>query len=193
MNNRLLLSGRIRLGRIQSGRVQTGFVKSGSERLGFVRLSRARWGRVHFLVALLLASLSTIGNADTEFAVENHKGKIVYVDFWASWCIPCRASFPFMQEMSEKYGESLVIAAINVDESRADADQFLEEFTVNFDIVYDPKGALAESFDVKGMPTSYLFDRQGNLLGSHLGFRKNDIAKLEEAIANAINTAGVDR
>ncbi len=203
MNKKLLLPRFARLGCIQLGCIQSNHFKQGRAQLSVVTTGRAQMAQVRrgrgqsswarFLAAFLLASLSTIGSADTEFSVENYKGKIVYVDFWASWCIPCRASFPFMQEMSEKYGDSLVIAAINVDESRADADQFLEEFTVNFDIVYDPKGALAESFDVKGMPTSYLFDREGNLLGSHLGFREKDMTTLEETIANAINTAAEDR
>lgn len=143
----------------------------------------------NLVVALLLTLLSTNVFSDTEFDIGNHKGKIVYVDFWASWCTPCRASFPFMQDMAEKYGDDLVIKAINVDESRADADQFLENFTINFDIVYDPQGALAESFDVKGMPSSYLYNREGQLIGSHIGFKRKDISKLEEAITNAINMA----
>ena len=188
MNKKLLLTAFIRLFCVTSDRVQSVRIQP-----KVVTADRVQWVCARVFLALLLVSVSTIGSADTEFSVKNYKGKIVYVDFWASWCIPCRASFPFMREMSEKYGESLVIAAINVDEIRADADRFLEDFTINFDIVYDPEGAIAQAFDVQAMPTSYLFDREGNLLGSHLGFRKKDIAKLEESIANAINTAGVGR
>ncbi|MFK7997155.1 MAG: TlpA family protein disulfide reductase [Granulosicoccus sp.] len=139
------------------------------------------------IVALLLSPLASVASTDTAFNLENYKGKVVYVDFWASWCTPCRASFPFMQNLSELSGESLVVVAINVDESRDDAEKFLEQFDVNFEIVYDPDGELATSFDLKGMPTSYLFDRNGQLIGSHIGFRKKDIGKLETAIANAID------
>lgn len=121
------------------------------------------------------------------FDLEKHRGKIVYVDFWASWCTPCRASFPFMQEMVEKYGEDLVITAINLDKSREDAAQFLSAFNVNFDIVYDPDGDLAKEFKLKGMPTSYLYDRSGKLLGSHIGFKNKDAASLEQAITRAIS------
>ena len=92
-----------------------------------------------------------------------------------------------MQKMAEEHGDSLVIAAINVDKNRPDAELFLEQFEINFDIVYDPEGALAESFDVKGMPTSYLYGRDGQLIGSHVGFKKKDISNLQAAIANAIN------
>jgi len=140
------------------------------------------------LAAVLLSSLASPLSADSGFSLENYTGKVVYVDFWASWCTPCRASFPFMQEMAEQYGDSLVIAAINVDKSRDDADQFLEQFDVNFDIFFDPEGALAEFFEVKGMPTSYLYDREGQLIGSHIGFKKKDIGSLETAIANAVNS-----
>ncbi len=72
-------------------------------------------------------------------------------------------------------------------DAKFDADQFLEQFEINFSIVYDSEGALAKSFDVTGMPTSYLYDRDGQLIGSHIGFKKMDIGKLETAIANAIN------
>ncbi|MFK7890864.1 MAG: TlpA family protein disulfide reductase [Granulosicoccus sp.] len=129
----------------------------------------------------------SIVHADADFDISKHSGKVVYVDFWASWCAPCRASFPFMKDMAEKYGDSLVVVAINVDKDRKDADQFLQQYDVNFDIVYDPAGGLAEKFEVKGMPTSYLYDRQGQLLGSHIGFKKKDIERLEAAIKDAIN------
>lgn len=139
-----------------------------------------------FICFLLPQLVPPIVSADDDFDLEQFKGKVVYVDFWASWCIPCRASFPFMQNMAEKYGDSLVITAINVDRKRSDADQFLEQFNVNFDIIYDPQGSLAESFDVKGMPTSYLYDRDGHLVGTHIGFKQKDIDKLEAAIVNVI-------
>lgn len=139
-----------------------------------------------FFLAVLCLSFSSV-RADTDFDISNHAGKVVYVDFWASWCAPCRASFPFMKDMAEKFGDSLVIVAINVDKDRNDAEQFLQQYDVNFDIVYDPAGSFAEKFEVKGMPTSYLFDKQGQLLGSHIGFKKKDIERLEAAIKDAID------
>jgi YD repeat-containing protein len=140
------------------------------------------------LAAILLSSVSSATISDTGFDLESYRGKVVYVDFWASWCTPCRASFPFMQDMADEHGDSLVIIALNVDKSRTDADQFLDQFDINFDIVYDPRGELAESFNVKGMPTSYLYDREGKLIGSHIGFKNKDINSLKTAIANAVNS-----
>jgi len=138
------------------------------------------------LLAILISWHASPIWANDGFTLRDYRGKVVYVDFWASWCIPCRASFPFMSEMVDKYGDDLAIIAINVDEDGDDAAEFLSAFTTNFEIVYDPQGKLAESFDVKGMPMSYLYDRDGNLLGTHIGFRKKDRKTLEQVISDAI-------
>lgn len=89
--------------------------------------------------------------------------------------------------MADKYGDDLVITAVNLDKIREDAEQFLSAFTVNFDIVYDPEGKLAKEMELKGMPASYLYDRSGRLIGSHIGFKKKDAAALEQAIVTAIS------
>lgn len=136
------------------------------------------------LISLFLAPLNLA--AQDDFNVDTHRGKVVYVDFWASWCAPCRASFPFMQDMATQYPDDLVVVAINVDKQRSDAEKFLEEFSTDFDIVYDAPGDLAKAFKLKGMPTSYLYNRSGELIGSHIGFKLKDIDKLEQAIAIAI-------
>lgn len=141
-----------------------------------------------FLCLLISPWLAATTTAEEAFDLQNYKGKVVYVDFWASWCAPCRASFPFMHDIAEKYRDSLVVVAINVDKERKDAEEFMNDFDINFDIVYDPAGSLATSFDVKGMPTSYLYDRQGNLMGSHIGFKNKDINRLEAAIVQVIDS-----
>ena len=125
------------------------------------------------------------------FDLQNHAGKVVYIDFWASWCVPCRASFPFMADMHEQFGEQLVIVAINVDENKRDALEFLTSFNVPFEIVYDAQGELAEGFAIPGMPTSFLFDREGTLLLRHVGFRKSTSDDLRQAIAEAVHGAGM--
>jgi cytochrome c biogenesis protein CcmG, thiol:disulfide interchange protein DsbE len=115
------------------------------------------------------------------------KGKIVYVDFWASWCGPCKQSFPWMNEMHVKYASrGLEIVAINVDVKPADADRFLLTTPAKFSVVFDPKGLTPKQFDVKAMPTSYLLDGDGKVLLVHAGFRDADRAALEAAIDNAL-------
>ena len=118
-----------------------------------------------------------------DFDLANLRGKVVYLDFWASWCKPCKKSFPWMTEMKEKYVEQgLEVVAINLDKDRSLADTFLKEFNVNFIVAFDGEGDTAERYKLRGMPSSYLIGRDGNLYASHIGFREKDNAKMEEAI-----------
>lgn len=103
------------------------------------------------------------------------RGKVVYLDFWASWCAPCRESFPWMNRLQAELGaEGLVVIAVNVDDSRGDAERFLREHPAQFRIVFDPQGELPEKFGVHGMPTSFLIDRQGHVQARHEGFFMRD-------------------
>ncbi|MGQ7847737.1 TlpA family protein disulfide reductase [Granulosicoccus sp. 3-233] len=121
-----------------------------------------------------------------QFDLADYRGRVVYLDFWASWCTPCRASFPFMAEMAESQGDALAIVAVNVDEQRTDAEAFLNGYQVPFDVVFDPTGLLASRHQVPGMPTSYLFDRDGTLIGSHVGFRMKDRESIRRWVTDAI-------
>lgn len=115
------------------------------------------------------------------------KGKVVYVDFWASWCGPCKQSFPWMNDMQRKYGsKGLQIVAINVDAKRADADKFLAQNSTVFALAFDSKGESPKRFGVKGMPTSALIDADGKVLYVHQGFRLEERAELEARLAAAV-------
>ena len=106
------------------------------------------------------------------FDLTRHQGKVVIVDFWASWCKPCRESIPWLNAMRARYGEAgLEVIGINVDAERGDADRFLREVPIEFEVIFDPHGELAKEFKVRGMPSSYVFDRTGKLVQTHLGFR----------------------
>ncbi len=86
-------------------------------------------------------------------ALDKLRGKVVYVDFWASWCGPCRRSFPWMNEMQQKYGaKGFTVVAVNVDKKRADAEKFLGQNPANFTVVYDEAGSTPAAYGVKGMP-----------------------------------------
>jgi cytochrome c biogenesis protein CcmG/thiol:disulfide interchange protein DsbE len=115
------------------------------------------------------------------------RGRLVYVDFWASWCGPCRQSFPWMNEMHRKYAaRGLVVMGINVDARRADADAFLARTPAEFPLAFDAAGDAPRAFQVKGMPSSVLVDAQGRGLFSHRGFRLDDRAGLESRIVAAL-------
>lgn len=111
------------------------------------------------------------------------KGRVLYLDFWASWCEPCRKSFPWMETLRKAHErEGLKILAIDVDSDRADADRFLRRFHPGFDVRFDPNGALAEQFKVSGMPTSVLIDRHGVQRFRHIGFQPADTASYEAQV-----------
>jgi len=111
------------------------------------------------------------------------KGQVVYLDFWASWCAPCRESFPWMNRLqSELAHDGLVVIAVNVDRERADAERFLRKHPTPFRIVYDPDGLLPEKFGVRGMPTSFLIDRNGRVQSRHEGFLLRDRDALRQQV-----------
>lgn len=115
------------------------------------------------------------------------KGKVVYVDFWASWCGPCKQSFPFMNDLQSRYGSGgLEVVAINLDAKRDDADRFLSEVPARFTLAFDPKGESARRFEVKAMPSSVLIGRDGKVVAAHKGFKESDRKELEERIAQLV-------
>ena len=130
--------------------------------------------------AMLLLGLCAPPSALADAArlnLDEFKGHVVYVDFWASWCGPCRESFPWMQDIQETYGgKGLKVLAINLDRDRGDAERFLRRFHTTFEIRFDPDGTLARRLHVEGMPTSVLIDKDGTIRFTHVGFRLSDSA-----------------
>ncbi|MGE5625433.1 MAG: TlpA disulfide reductase family protein [Bacillota bacterium] len=125
--------------------------------------------------------------AAPDLDLNQYKGKVVYLDFWASWCKPCRQSFPWMDAMEQKYaGDGLVIVAVNLDEQRADADKFLKDVPADFTVIYDSQGKLAERYRLIGMPSSFLIGRDGTVIKKHEGFFDTSPAQFEAEIRTAL-------
>jgi len=121
--------------------------------------------------------------AGETIALDKLKGRVVYVDFWASWCGPCRRSFPWMNEMQQKYGAAgFTVVGVNVDKRRPDAEKFLQQTPATFTIVHDPAGKTPEAYGVKGMPSSYLVDANGKVVAVESGFRDEQKAEFEARI-----------
>ena len=115
------------------------------------------------------------------------KGKVVLLDFWASWCEPCRQSFPWMNDLQRRYGErNLVVVAVNVDQDRKLAEQFLAATPAGFRVEYDPVGTLAEKLGVETMPMSFLIDANGTLRSRHAGFKDTQRKEREAAIVGLL-------
>lgn len=138
-----------------------------------------------------------VGNTAPAFSLASNRGKLdsaslksklVYVDFWASWCVPCKQSFPWMNEMQAKYADrGLHVLAINVDAKAADAEKFLKQVPAKFQVAFDSSGETPKQFSVKSMPSSYLIDGSGRVVYVHTGFRESDKNSIEAAIVAALD------
>ncbi|MES1263696.1 MAG: TlpA disulfide reductase family protein [Peristeroidobacter soli] len=150
--------------------------------------SGSRRSRAGIASALLVLALAASADGSASPAAEpldlsRHRGHVVIVDFWASWCKPCRQSIPWLNSLRARYGASgLTIVGVNVDAERRDADKFLHVVPIDFEVVFDPQGNIAKQFKVQGMPSSYFIDRSGKLAETHLGFREAKKAEIEAAI-----------
>lgn len=124
---------------------------------------------------------------DARISLDQYKGKVVYLDFWASWCPPCLKSFPFMDELQAEYGdEGFVVIAVNLDENSQDAREFMGGTQVSFFIGRDEQGDVAASYDVKVMPSSYLIGRDGLIKEVHRGFRGSDKDKIRQSVSSLL-------
>ena len=116
-------------------------------------------------------------------SLADFRGKVVFVDFWASWCSPCRQSLPLYDKLRADYpAADFEILAIGLDEDVNDAKAFLAEHPVKYTTLQNPQGDAAKAFDLKGMPSSYLIDRDGVVRARHVGFEAKDIDALKKEI-----------
>lgn len=127
----------------------------------------------------LRAEVYDIGQLD----LKSHHGKVVYLDFWASWCKPCRKSFPWMNQLLARYpADKFTVLTVNLDADSESMHEFLKRVPALFDIFHDPSGGIAEQFQLEGMPTSYLIDKRGKVVKKHIGFLEKDVEKYENEI-----------
>jgi len=128
-------------------------------------------------------SISKLSNSKQPIVMNEFAGKVLYLDFWASWCPPCAKSFPFLNKLHQQYHhEGLQIVGINLDESVADAEKFLTQYPAEFTIASDLTKQCAEDLGVAAMPSSYIIDRKGVIRYIHLGFRAGETQALEEKV-----------
>ena len=132
-------------------------------------------------VALALVTDAT--KTDISKRLKDYEGHTLLVDFWASWCGPCRASFPWMNKMQAKYkDENFKVVAINLDVRPELAYAFLEQIPAEFDVLLDEQAKLPDAYNVIGMPTSYLIDKEGRLRAQHIGFHDSKLDEYEAGI-----------
>jgi thiol-disulfide isomerase/thioredoxin len=115
------------------------------------------------------------------------RGQVLYLDFWASWCGPCRESFPFMNALDNEFRDKgLRIVAISVDKTAEEARRFLERYPARFDLGLDVAAACPAAYQLPGMPTSFLIDRAGVIRAVHPGFRSSDAPEIRRQVLDAL-------
>ena len=145
--------------------------------------------RKRLLLATMLAGATlALGASAEELDLSAYRGKVVYIDFWASWCGPCRQSFPWLSALERQHGsQNFMVLGVNVDHERKKADRFLEAVPADFAILYDPEGKLATEYKVSAMPSSFHIDRTGHIRYQHHGFSQKETAEYERQISELLN------
>jgi thiol-disulfide isomerase/thioredoxin len=116
-----------------------------------------------------------------------YRGKVVYLDFWASWCGPCAQALPALEELRQEFAPGdFQVVAVNVDRDPKLAKKFLQKRPVGYPSAIDPKGALPARFGIESMPTSFLIDRAGVVRHVQRGFRASDVGPLREEIRKLV-------
>jgi cytochrome c biogenesis protein CcmG/thiol:disulfide interchange protein DsbE len=128
-------------------------------------------------ILLTLASFFILQTSSAaELDVTKYKGQLVYLDFWASWCVPCKESFPWLNNLQKKYPK-LKIVGVNLDKEKSAAADFLKAHPAQFEIFYDAEADMAKKYNVAGMPYSVLLNKDGTVHSSEIGFSKEIAAK----------------
>ncbi|MEQ3694108.1 MAG: TlpA disulfide reductase family protein [Alcanivorax sp.] len=136
-------------------------------------------------------ALPLLANGQTSSLTEkvtlaSYHGKVIYLDFWASWCTPCRKSLPALNLLrNELADQGFEVLAINLDESPEEGLEFLEEIPVDYPTLFDDSGTAA-AYQLRGMPTAYLIDRDGNLQAQHVGFNPKELPSIRAAIVDLL-------
>jgi thiol-disulfide isomerase/thioredoxin len=109
-------------------------------------------------------------------------GQVVLLDFWATWCAPCRESFPIYQKLQSHYGDKIRVVAVSQDEDQSEVGPFVEELGVKFFVGWDDSQALGKSYHLEAMPTLFVLDQNGLVRHVHEGFHDGDESALRQVI-----------
>jgi len=136
------------------------------------------------------APLFTLQKLDKSGTYSLATGKVIYLDFWASWCAPCRVSFPEVIALQNDLGsDRFEVIAVTVDENPAAAIRFLRRYEVPYQILSDPDGVVAGQYELPGMPTSFVIDQKGSVSLRHSGFKPGDMTSIRHRIHQLLETA----
>ena len=135
--------------------------------------------------ALLFSGVEV--NTGQQISLEDYRGKVVLIDFWASWCPPCLASLPAYELMHQEIGTGeFEIIAINVDENTEDGLEFLRQHPVSYPVIADPEGKIGIPYGIRSLPRSFLLDRNGRIIVTYKSFKAGDETDLKQEITELL-------
>lgn len=151
--------------------------------------------RSHILLCLLCFPVMTLADQlapdfklkslydESEYSLSDYRGKVVYLDFWASWCGPCRKSLPALDALQKEIGsQQFEVVAVNLDVTKQEALEFLKQYPVSYTVLRGGSGGISRKYDLVGLPSSVLIDRTGIIVSSFQGFHPSHIEKLRKAL-----------
>jgi thiol-disulfide isomerase/thioredoxin len=138
-------------------------------------------------LSILATLMFSISSHAAELDLSKYKGKVIYLDFWASWCGPCKESFPWLNQLQKDH-PNIKIIGINLDKNKIDAEKFLKSNPADFEIIYNPEANLANTFKVKGMPYSVIFNKDGKPIFNHIGFSAKKSNKYVKEIESLLES-----
>lgn len=147
--------------------------------------------------AALLAPLASATDTAPDFALKSnqgetlrlsdHRGEVILLNFWASWCGPCRQEMPLLNTINDRYSKlGFSVIGVNVDKDSALADKLLKDIPVAFPVLYDNLSMVSSTYDVSAMPTTVLIDRDGNMRYIHKGYKPGMELDYEKQIRELI-------
>ncbi len=155
-----------------------------------------------FLIALLAVAAATdkklnpgtpapafklpLLDGDDSIALSDYRGKVVLIDFWASWCAPCKKSLPYMQDLDRRF-KDLHLITVNIDDEKENARRFLKEMGVSLTVVHDAQKEVVNAYNIPAMPTAVLVDQYGKIQYVHTGYNEESVRKLEFAVRGLVD------
>ncbi len=110
-------------------------------------------------------------------SLSQYRGKIIVLNFWATWCVPCKDEMPLLEKVYQSSGDKLVVIGVNSQESKSDVQKFIDQYQITFPIALDASGELTRKFLVNGYPTTFLIDSNGVMRNLHIGELREDLLK----------------
>lgn len=151
---------------------------------------------IYSALALILSGLLIAGNVNAEsisgpapdftlksksgknIKLSEYRGQVVLLNFWASWCGPCRQEMPLLSKMQKKFGKlGFTILGVNVEEDSSPAKAYLKDIKVNFPILFDTENKASKAYNVSAMPSTVMIDRNGKMRFLHKGYKPGDEAQ----------------